>query len=55
MDILLERMLTEGNHNQFKGGGPNNNRGETKQAVCREILELIRDSGIKVERKVEDV
>ena len=55
MDILLDWLSIEGNYNRFRGGGPNNNRGETKRAVCTEISDLIKKSGIDVRRKWEDV
>ena len=55
MEVLLDWLSVEGNYDRFKGGGPNNNRGETKRSVCSEISCQIKKSGISVTRKWEDV
>ena len=55
IEVLLDWLTKEGNYDRWRGSGPNNNRGETKRAVCTEISGLIKAAGIDIPRKWEDV
>ena len=53
LTILLKWLTIEGNYNRYCGASDSlliSDKGKTKDSYCREICEVIKKSGIKIEQ-----
>jgi len=53
MAVIIDWLTKEGNYNHWRGGYKQN--GTTKQVITNEISQIIRDSGITVDRQGRDI
>jgi phage host-nuclease inhibitor protein Gam len=53
MAVIIDWLTREGNYNRWRGGDKQN--GTKKQVIANEISQIIRDSGITVDRQGRDI